>query len=156
MITYAAFLRGIMPTNPNMRNEKIIRVFEDLGFTDVKAIISSGNFIFSSSSKNQNELESQIEKALYEKLEFKSDTFIRSKKELVTLVEKDPFDGKEHSKKTYLIITFLKKKPFELYNVVDTTTQKTPDFMQKINKEYGRENTTRTWNTIQKMLTKMS
>lgn len=42
MTTYVALLRGIVPLNPNMRNEKLRGVFEKLGFTNVRTVISSG------------------------------------------------------------------------------------------------------------------
>jgi uncharacterized protein (DUF1697 family) len=37
-IAYAALLRGISPTNPNMKNENLIRVFEDSGFQNVRTV----------------------------------------------------------------------------------------------------------------------
>ncbi|MBA3630747.1 MAG: DUF1697 domain-containing protein [Actinobacteria bacterium] len=43
MKSYVALLRGIGPSNPNMRNDRLRAVFEDLGFSNVRAVISSGN-----------------------------------------------------------------------------------------------------------------
>jgi hypothetical protein len=40
---YVALLRGIMPTNPNMKGEKLKAVFEGLGFSNVHTVIASGN-----------------------------------------------------------------------------------------------------------------
>lgn len=42
-IKYVALLRGIAPTNPNMRNDKLREVFEKPGFKNVQTVISSGN-----------------------------------------------------------------------------------------------------------------
>lgn len=153
-----------MPSNPNMRNEKLKSVFESLGFSNVQAVISSGNLIFSLkqggvSTKvtraDISALEMKIEQALTKKLGIKSAVFLRSQKELVTITNKDPFKGKEHSTKSYLIVTFLKKKPREIFNTVDLSNSKTPDFMRQAEKEYGKEITTRTWKTVQRMVTKM-
>src|SRR4051812_30410175 len=94
-ISYAAFLRGIMPTNPNMRNEKLRGVFESLGFSNVQTVISSGNVIFESTSKDKDvaKLEITIEKALTAKLGINSTTIIRSKNDLEKLIASDPFKG---------------------------------------------------------------
>jgi uncharacterized protein (DUF1697 family) len=42
---YAAFLRGVSPMNAKMPELK--RAFEAAGFSDVKAVLSSGNVVFS-------------------------------------------------------------------------------------------------------------
>jgi uncharacterized protein (DUF1697 family) len=155
MTTYAAFLRGIMPTNPNMRNEKLRGVFESLGFSDVKTVISSGNVIFKSEIKNYQKLEETIEKALTKQLGINSGVFIRSLEDLKNLIKRDPFKGKNHTRTTYLLVTFLKKKPCELFTVINLENAKTPDFMKILDKEHGKENTSRTWKTVQRMVEKM-
>src|SRR5258707_3906639 len=45
---YAAFLRGVMPTNAKMPDLK--RAFEAAGFTDVRTVLASGNVVFSARS----------------------------------------------------------------------------------------------------------
>jgi hypothetical protein len=52
------------PTNPNMRGERLKSVFEEIGFKKVHPVITSGNVIFDSSSKNSQSLEGKIEKAI--------------------------------------------------------------------------------------------
>jgi uncharacterized protein (DUF1697 family) len=155
MTTYTAFIRGIGPTNPNMRNEKLRGVFEKLGFEDVKTVISSGNVVFSSKSKNVGKLENIIEKALTLRLGLENAVFVRSKDELDGLIRCDPFKGKEHGRKSYLIVTFTKGKPQEIFNVLDTTKGKTVDFMAKLEKEHGKVITTRTWQTVKRIVEKM-
>jgi uncharacterized protein (DUF1697 family) len=145
-----------MPTNPNMRNEKLRGVFEKLGFSNVQTVISSGNVLFESKSKNVSALETKTENALTARLGIKSAVIIRSKEDLERLVKKDPFKGKSHGQKSYLIITFMKKKPREVANVVDLSRSRTPEFMTKLEKEYGKEITTRTWKTIGRILEKMN
>src|SRR5688572_7791450 len=104
MTKYVALLRGIAPSNPNMRNEKLRGVFEKLGFANVKTVISSGNVVFESPSRNAKKLEETIETALPEQLGFTSTTIIRSKKQLQQLVDINPFKGMEHSQKSSLKI----------------------------------------------------
>jgi uncharacterized protein (DUF1697 family) len=121
----------------------------------VQTVIASGNVIFESKSTNIEKLESDIESAIAKNLGFNSATFIRSQKELEKFIKKDPFKGASHGKETYLIVTFMKKKPYEVYNVVDISGPQTPEFMKNIEKEHGKEITTRTWKTIKRILKKM-
>ncbi len=152
---YAALLRGIMPSNPNMKNEKLKGLFEELGFTNVKTVISSGNVLFESPSKNSKKLETDIEKALPEKLGFNSITIIRSREELEKLVKSNPFKGVKEDKNNYLIVTFFKDRRKELCTVIDMSKGRTPDFMRDIEKQFGKEITTRTWKTVNRIIDKL-
>ncbi|MDB5259048.1 MAG: hypothetical protein JWO73_256 [Candidatus Taylorbacteria bacterium] len=156
MPRYAALLRGIMPMNPNMRNEKLRGVFESLGLKNVQTIISSGNVIFESSSKAISALELKIEKALLKQLGIKSPAYIRSKEQLESMIASDPFKGVEHNRATYLIVSFLKQPPHEIFSTIDLSSAKTPEFMRDIEKKYGKDVTTRTWKTIERIVRKMN
>lgn len=156
MTTYAALLRGIMPMNPNTRNEKLREAFEAIGFKDVQTIISSGNVIFKSKSENAAKLEDMVEKTLAVHLGFKSSVMIRSKDELEKLIQKNPFKGKEHGRKSYLTVTFMKKDPREAFTVLDMAKASGPDLMIKLEKKYGKVITTRTWKTVNRIVEKMN
>lgn len=152
---YVALLRGIMPMNPNMKGEKLKGVFEGLGFKNVHTVIASGNVVFDSPSKNTAVLEKKIEAALPEKLGFKSTTIIRSHDELKALSKKNPFKGVKDEKPNYLIVTFFKDRKAELCTVIVMGEDKTPNFMARVEREHGKEITTRTWKTVHRILTKM-
>jgi uncharacterized protein (DUF1697 family) len=174
MTKYVALLRGIGPSNPNMRNDKLRGVFEKLGFANVKTVISSGNVVFESPSRSAKKLEETIEKALPEYLGFTSTTIIRSQKQLHKLVDEKPFEGIGHSQKSSINVTFLKNKtginikfPYQVDNrdykllgmydgaicsVIDLTSSKTPYLMLWLEKKFGKEITTRTWKTVEKIL----
>jgi uncharacterized protein (DUF1697 family) len=155
MNTYAALLRGILPTNPNMRGEKLRQVFESLGLKRVATVIASGNVVFDSSATDLPALEKKIEKALYEQLGFKSTAIIRSRKELEGLVKKDPFKGIKDERPNYLVVTFFKDRKKELCTVLDTNTTETTKFMSTLEKKHGKEITTRTWKTVSRIIKKM-
>ena len=177
MTKYVALLRGIAPTNPNMRNDKLRGVFEKLGFANVRTVISSGNVIFESPSRSVRKLEEDIEIALPKELGFKSTTIIRSQRQVRKLVDKHPFRGMEHSQKSSLNVTFLKKKkkidlkfPYKVDNrdytllgmydgaicsVIDLTSARTPDLMIWLEKRFGKEITTRTFKTVERILKAM-
>jgi uncharacterized protein (DUF1697 family) len=155
MPQYVALLRGIGPTNPNMRNEKLCAVLESLGCTDVKPVLASGNLVFKTSARSASALESKIEKAMQQKLGLSLDVMVRGQDELEAMVQKDPFKGAEHGKEWYLTITFFKDGKPPVYNKVARATMDGPEFMADLEKRHGKRITTRTWNTIQKILAKM-
>jgi uncharacterized protein (DUF1697 family) len=173
-IAYIAFLRGIGPGDPRKSNESLRKVFESCGFENVRSFISSGNILFESGEKDAVKLEKKVEKAFRDTHGIEVATFIRTKAEIETFLETAPFGKRKHSSTTYLIVTFLKKgvdaKALEavlkdkksgvgsydknlnaLCNSVDTTASKTPDFMQKLEKLLGKEITTRTINTVERI-----
>src|SRR5205809_7423619 len=57
-----ALLRGIGPSNPNMHGAKLKEATEKAGFSKVQTLLSSGNIIFESNSKDQAALEAKLEK----------------------------------------------------------------------------------------------
>ena len=177
MTKYVALLRGIGPTNPNMKSEKLKAFFEELGFDNVQTLITSGNVIFETNTSDAASMETRIEKALPVKLGFSSTAIIRSQAELRSLIDSNPYRGQEHGQKTYLLVTFFKQAweiPFELphqpedkpykiiggkdaaiFGTVDTTTGKTPDYMVWLERQFGKDITSRTWKTLQRILDKM-
>lgn len=167
MPKYVALLRGIAPMNPAMQNAKLRGVCEDLGFTHVKSVISSGNILFETPLADAAKIEAMLQAAWPEKLGFTSTSIVRSLHELRELITDDPFKGMEHSRQTSLNVTFLQKpaapdtqppegagysvvaaRPREICVVVNTTAAKTPDYMTKAEKAYGKAITTRTWKTV--------
>ena len=174
---YAALLRGIGPTNPNMRNEKLRGVFEKLGFDDVQTVITTGNVLFESPSRAVKKLEATIEDAIQQQLGFTSTTIIRSHRQLQRLIDDNPFGRIKDTPTTRLNVTFLKQKqetdlrfPYrpkqkgysvlgmtgrEVFSVVDLTGATTPDVMAWIEKQFGKDITTRTWKTVGRILKRL-
>lgn len=178
MTSYCALLRGISPGKPG--NDKLRETFTGLGFEEVSTLLSSGNVLFTSSSaKPARELEGRIQQALQQQTGIGGGTILRSRQELQALVEQQPFGDLSHGKTSYLTITFLKEPqdhsgtqfPAEplphvqilkyddaaraLLAVVDQTRGKPPDHMSWLQRNYGKEITTRTWKTVTKVLTKL-
>jgi uncharacterized protein (DUF1697 family) len=154
MTKYVAFLRGVSPQNPNMRNEKLRELFESLGFQKVQTVLASGNVLFESSANDANELETEIETALFETLGSKSAVIIRSWEQLSRLTGSDPFNGQEDTPTSRLNVTFIKGGG-EVYSVIDLSSTTTPDVMRHLEKEHGKDITTRTWKTITRILEKL-
>lgn len=152
---FVALLRGVGPTNPNMRNEKLAGVFAGLGFTEIRPVIASGNLVFSSAARSTAQIEKKIERALSEKLDLTLDVIVRSQAELEAILEQDPFKGAEHGKQWYLLITFRKDGSPPVYSKLDRAKMNGPDLMLELEKRYSRRITSRTRNTVQKIVAKM-
>jgi uncharacterized protein (DUF1697 family) len=171
-MSYVALLRGVGPSNPNMHGAKLKAAAESAGFTNVQTLLASGNIIFESSSKDLIEIEAELERTWPTHLGFNSMTIVRSQQQLQALVDANPYKGAEHSDKgSYLLVTFFKTPPnpppVENYygvsgvNVLcssyDNSNLASPKFMAMLDKLYGKDQiTSRTWLTIQRILTKMS
>jgi len=179
MSKYVAMIRGVGPENPNMKGEKLRWAFENMGFKNVGSFLASGNVLFESSKTDTVKMERLAEKTLPQLLDFSRDVFIRSEAELQKLVDANPFGELKHQNngKTYLTVTFFKTTPKDLpalpfqpegkafqllaevdgalCSVVDLTTGKTPDLMAWLERQFGKQITTRTWSTVTRMLAKL-
>jgi uncharacterized protein (DUF1697 family) len=179
MAKYAAMIRGIGPTNPNMKGARLAEAFASCGFTNVRPFLGSGNVLFESDITDVAQLEAMAEAALPRLLGFSRNVLIRSALDLQKIVDAKPFGDLKHenSGKTYLTVTFFKAPPLDLPKlphhpegkafelvanvngalcaVVDLTTGKTPDLMAWLERQYGKHVTTRTLSTVTRMLAKL-
>jgi uncharacterized protein (DUF1697 family) len=174
---FVALLRGIGPGNPNMRNENLRGVCEGLGLHNVSTVISSGNVVFESDPTDVADLERTLEEAWLGQSGFESTTILRSRAELEILAHSDPFQGREHTKETYLLTTFAKAKldyeldfphrpegkdytlvggtERELFSVTDTVHGTSLDIMAWLESRFGKEISSRTWLTVYRILERM-
>ena len=168
MARYAAFLRGVMPMNCKMPALKA--AFEAAGFTDVKTVLGSGNVVFDARVTSEEAIQERAEAAMHEQLGKAFLTIVRPVEQLRNLLATDPYKKFKVNPKAKRIVTFLRgrpsgriKLPVELYGARILTmkegeifstylpTPKGPVFMSLIEKTFGKELTTRTWDTIAKV-----
>jgi uncharacterized protein (DUF1697 family) len=169
MPRYAAFLRGVLPTNAKMAD--IAACFESAGFTEVKTVLSSGNVVFSAGRGSEASLAGAIEKAMTKRLGRSFLTVVRSVEDLQALLDRDPFADLKPPAAAKRVVTFLRENPkaaaslpveragakiwcvqgreaFTSY----TPTPLGPVFMEMIKRTFGDAQTTRTWETIAKVV----
>ena len=169
MPKYAALLRGVSPMNCRMPELKA--ALEKAGFTDVKTVISSGNAVFSARSTSERSLETKCEAAMAKHMGRSFMTIVRSIDELAGLLERDPFAAFRLPPSAKRNVTFLRSAPpvtpklpmdlrgaqilalqgreaitYYVPNVAD------PSFMVLIDKTFGKEVTTRTWETVARIV----
>lgn len=167
-----------MPSNPNMRNEKLRGVLEGLGFDNVASVISSGNLIFDGDGELE-EMEARIEAAWPKQLGFESSTTLRSLADLERLIAANPFGEREDVPASRLHVTFLKRdtdvelelphhgpaggyeiltiEDRAIFTVVNTTDgPRTSAMMRWLEQTFGKEITTRTWKTVHRIAKRMA
>jgi len=82
---YAAFLRAINVGGHTVAMTALRRHFEDLGCSDVRTVIASGNVLFSSSARSAVSLERRIAEHLAATLGYEVATFLRTPEELASI-----------------------------------------------------------------------
>src|SRR5213596_296728 len=168
MPRYAAFVRGVMPTNAKMPELK--KAFESAGFTDVKTVLSSGNVVFNARDASETSLQRKAEAAMMQRFGDAFLTIVRPLDALRELLASDPYRAFRLEPAAKRIVTFLREKPAstlvlpiglgarilsikgrEVFSAY-LPNPKGPVFMVLIEKTFGKEVTTRTWGTITKVV----
>ena len=163
----AAFLRGVSPMNCKMAALKL--AFEAAGFTEVKTVLASGNVVFGASG-TRKALEKKAGAAMEQHLGKSFAPFVRRLQDLQDLVVEDPFRRFKLPAGAKKVVTFLAdgagalaKLPPEMQQarilaVADgiafsayVPLQNDPAFMRLIEKAFGKDVTTRTWETVKKV-----
>jgi uncharacterized protein (DUF1697 family) len=167
MPRYVAFLRGVSPMNAKMPELK--RCFEGAGFTDVKTVLASGNVVFNARAATEEVLARKAEAAMTTGLNRCFMTIVRSTVALQALLDNDPYGSFRLTPKDKCIVTFLRKPqrgrlslPIEQDGArilavtgneafsVYAPTPRGPVFMTLLEKTFGKDVTTRTWDTVRK------
>ena len=168
MTRYVAFLRGVSPMNAKMPQLKL--AFEAAGFTEVKTVLSSGNLVFDARRASEASLERAAEAAMGKRLGQTFLTIVRPVDALRELLALDPYQQFTVSPAAKRIVTFLRQPPGttlelpieqdnarlltvigrEVYSAY-LPTPKGPVFMTLIERSFGKEVTTRTWDTVTKV-----
>jgi uncharacterized protein (DUF1697 family) len=164
---YAAFLRGVTPKNAKMPELK--RCLEGAGFTEVRTVLSSGNLVFSAREAQETKLEHRIESAMAAQLGRTFHTIVRPAESLKKILAADPYAAFRLPANAKRVVTFLRESheaalslPLEkdgasilLMDGREVFTAYVPSpngpvFMTLIEKTFGTNVTTRTWDTIKK------
>lgn len=172
MTQYVAFLRGINSgRNPTQRMENLRRIFEDLGFQNVKTVIASGNVLFETRTEDRKALEARVETALLEESGIVTFTIIQTREEIRNLIDRAPFQNVKITSMAKPYATFFKDPPVHpagfprkgkgytvlgishdvVCSVVDLSSTRTPALMRDLETEFGRNITTRSWSTVLKI-----
>jgi uncharacterized protein (DUF1697 family) len=143
--------------------------FEAAGFTNVRTVLSSGNIIFDARSALEASLERKAEATMQASLGRTFYTIVRPLEVLRRLLETDPYAAHALPPSAKRVVSFLRvpstaklafpierdgaqimgmagREVFTAY----VPGEKGPVFMQLLENAFGREVTTRTWETLKK------
>ncbi len=106
---YVAFLRAInVGGNAVIKMTDLKRMFESAGLENVQTYIQSGNVIFESKEETADVLEKRIESQLEGAAGYRILLFVRTMRELQSIVNKSPFAAKANET---AYVAFLSQKP---------------------------------------------
>ena len=81
--------------------------FEDLGFTDVRTLLQSGNVVFRG-QESGSQLETLLEKEAQKRLNLEADFFVRTPEDLERVIRNNPFPKEAERDPSHLLVLFLK------------------------------------------------
>ena len=157
----------------NLKMSDLKKCFESAGFENVVTVLSSGNVVFDSDSKSEKAIERKIEDAMKKNLHRVFLTIVRKIDFLSEMIETNPYKEFKAKPKSKRVVTFLHaplaskpKLPMErdgvrilkcdgsqIYSDYEPRPNN-PIFMQMIEKEFGQSLSTRTWDTVSKVIKK--
>jgi len=174
MQTYIALLRGINVSGQKMmKMPELIALFQNLGFTNVKTYVQSGNVVFQAESQDTVSLEEQIATAITEKFKFSVPVLVKNLLEWQSILENNSFVNERNEDNTKLHVTLVAGEPDMDRIAKINPTQYLPDEFRIIGNTiyllcpngYGRTKlhniffesklklnaTTRNWKTMQEL-----
>ena len=173
--THVAFLRGInVGANNPIKMADLVKVVESLKCRDIKTILASGNILFSQPAGNKAISSATFEAAIAKSCKKQVGVIVLPLKDIHALVESTPFKEFSESKTTRLHTTFMSADP-KLKLKLPYKSEKGDLTIVAINKiavcwiahlvpgrhsgmcmatlekMIGKDVTTRSWNTVQKI-----
>ena len=171
---YVAFLRGInVGGHHKVPMADLKETFKEMGLNPIKTVLNSGNILFEAGDESTEALEKSIEIQLEKSFGFSIPTVIRTQVNIQDIIATDPFKDIPVHKDIRLYVTFIKNpitKPFDfpkvsddgyfkiiglgdkvVYSVLDVSKVKTTNAMEVLGKMFGKNITTRNWNTLLKI-----
>lgn len=175
---YVAFLRGInVGGHHKVPMAELRKEMETLHFEKVVTLLNSGNIVFDAIVADLSTLEKTISIHLEKTFGFPIPTIVRKADMIGGLLKENPFRDVLLTKDIRLYVSFLQKKPkmnlqlpwtsednsFKIINisdktilsVLDVSVSKTPKAMKVLEQFFGKEITTRNWNTIKRIEKKL-
>lgn len=169
---FILFLRGINVGGKQVKMSVLKKILEENGFKNIKTILASGNVIFETENNNIPKLKLKVEDILHNSYTFSIQSIILSSEEFKDIYNQSPFKNiSQKSEKKFYVSLFQEKPiikislPFKMENfsilsmlhnciystVVLSKNFGTVDAMEILEREFGKNITTRNWNTIEKI-----
>jgi uncharacterized protein (DUF1697 family) len=173
---YVAFLRGVNVGGRSVMGMADLRgIFASLGFRNVRTVLASGNVAFTAlGDRDEAELVLRIEGRLKDATGLEIEAFLRPWTAVTDLVAAGPFAAESRAAAKRFYVTFLREaaeatrayayesdeRDIRIFGlsasevgstIVLSAKRGTPDLMRLLEKRFGRDITTRNWDTIEKL-----
>ena len=154
----------------NAKMPDLVRAFESAGFENVKTVLSSGNVVFDTRSRSEDAIARRAEEAMDKSLGRSFPAIVRCVDDLRTMLASDPYEPFAVDTEAKRVVTFLREEPAEEVDLpVDRDgarilcvrgreaftayirSDKGPVFMALIEETFGKDVTTRTWSSVEKV-----
>lgn len=171
-VAMVALLRGInVGGHKTIKMADLVKAFEGLGLAKVRSLLASGNVVFETAPEEPRALRGRLEGHLAERFGHPVGVVLRFLEQVRALAKADPFHGIELTPDLRFYVTFLpdpaaKKLKVssalagENFQIAATTrgeicsvarvlpNGRLGNEMNLIEKEFGKDVTTRNWNTV--------
>jgi uncharacterized protein (DUF1697 family) len=154
----------------NAKMPELKKCFEAAGFVDVRTVLSSGNVVFKGREVSEASLQHKCEATMSKHLGRAFLTVVRPLDTLRAILDRDPYQAFRLDPTAKRIVTFLRERPKsevilpierdgarilliddrEVFSAY-VRTPRGPVFMSLIEKAFGKEVTTRTWDTVKRV-----
>ena len=174
---YVTFLRGInVGGHHKVPMSELKEILQKLGCLNVITFLNSGNAMFSHASSDADELEDMIGTELENTFNFSIPTVVMPLDEIRELWASDPFRDIQMTKDKRCYISLARQTienkfpvpwesedssfrilaitPRAIISILDLSKNKTPAAMKILEDTFGKDITTRNWNTIDRILKK--
>ncbi len=175
---YIALLRGInVGGHHKVPMAELVKELTKLGFKNVITLLNSGNIIFDASLNQAEELEEVMANHFKQIFGFPIPVLIIKPEVILDLIKNNPFKQIKVTKDIRLYISFLQDKPeinlklpwssedgsFQILeirekaicSVLDLAVTQTPKGMDALESIFGKNITTRNWNTVNRIADKL-
>ena len=175
---YIAFLRGInVGGHHKVSMAELRHEMEKMNFDNVITILNSGNIVFGAKASEIEPMQRTISDNLRKAFGFNIPTIIRKSEMIHDLIDNNPFKDIILTNDIRLSVSFLSKNiktdlhtPWtsddnsysiigridnNIFSVLDLSINHTPKAMEVLEKYFGKNITTRNWNTIKRIAKKL-
>ena len=155
----------------NLKMPALQAALEEDGFTEVRTLLSSGNVVFSGRRASDTAIENKVVATIEKNVGKTFGVIIRSIEELGALIAAEPYAAFRLPAGSKRVVTFLRKEPEKKLELPPARfgariwtvrgrealssyvqSDKGPVFMTLIEKTFGKDVTTRTWDTVLKVV----
>jgi uncharacterized protein (DUF1697 family) len=171
---YIGLLRAVnVGGRGNVAMADLCEMAEDLGLSDVRTVLQSGNLVFRSDPRPRRELEARLEGAARDRLGLTTDFIVRTATEWADAQARNPFPQEAQDDPSHLVTVFLRGRPAagseerlkaaapgpervrvvasQAYVVYPNGIARSRLTLPLVEKHLGFRGTGRNWNTVTKL-----